>query len=139
MNENPLDSLRTFALKAIAAEKYPRARHRCRTPSCPTCGAVPLELTVETHSGSTNANFRGVIHGRCPGCGGETDIFRFTGPHRQAEGQQCLTCRCGGAAFWLTICERIEGDEGLPGFFDEGVVAGRCAACGRQQLIVAFD
>jgi hypothetical protein len=36
-------------------------------------------------------------------------------------------------------CERIEGDEGLMGFFDEGVVAGMCAQCQRNRVLVETD
>lgn len=139
MDENSLASLRTFALNALAAEKYPRADHRCRTPSCPACGTAPLEVTVEAHTGSTRPNFRGVVYGRCSRCGSETNIFRFTGPRRRPEDKKRLTCSCGHNEFWIAICERVEGDEGLPGFFDEGVVVARCANCGRQQIVVAFD
>ena len=139
LDEYPLASLRTFALKALAADEYPRARHRCRVPSCPACGAGPLEVTVEAHTGATEPNFRGVVFARCPRCGSETSIFRFTGPHRKAESRERLSCHCGHDQFWLTICERTEGDEGLPGFFDEGVVAGCCAECGGRQIVVAFD
>jgi hypothetical protein len=35
--------------------------------------------------------------------------------------------------------ERIERDEGLPGFFDQGVVVGQCSQCGHNQVVVHTD
>ena len=34
---------------------------------------------------------------------------------------------------------RIEGDEGVMGFFDEGVVVGKCSNCGRNRVFVHTD
>ena len=36
-------------------------------------------------------------------------------------------------------CERFEGDEGLMGFFDEGIVVGQCARCGQNRVFVYTD
>ena len=48
-------------------------------------------------------------------------------------------CRCGSRYFFVAECERIEGAGGLPGFFDEGVLVGRCADCGRMQAFIFSD
>jgi hypothetical protein len=106
---------------------------------CSTCGIVPLTLTVEEHTGSKRGNFRGVIDGQCSQCGNREQIFSFTGPHREPERVLEPRCRCGHGEFLVAECERIERDEGLPGFFDEGVVVGQCARCGRHRTIVFTD
>jgi hypothetical protein len=36
-------------------------------------------------------------------------------------------------------CERFEGGDGLSGFFDEGVVVGKCSECGRNRVMVYTD
>ena len=36
-------------------------------------------------------------------------------------------------------CERIERDDGMMGFFDEGVVVGKCAQCGQNRALVHTD
>ena len=41
--------------------------------------------------------------------------------------------------FLVGRCERFEGDEGLSGFFDEGVVVGKCHRCGRNRVMVYVD
>jgi len=48
-------------------------------------------------------------------------------------------CACGGEAFYTALCERIEVWDGEPSFFDEGIVAGQCASCGRLRAIVFTD
>jgi hypothetical protein len=35
--------------------------------------------------------------------------------------------------------ERIERDDGMIGFFDEGVVVGKCSRCGRNRALVYTD
>jgi hypothetical protein len=37
------------------------------------------------------------------------------------------------------MCERFEGEEGIPGFFDEGVIVGRCTECSRKRAFVFTD
>jgi hypothetical protein len=37
------------------------------------------------------------------------------------------------------MCERIEGEEGIPGFFDEGVIVGKCILCNRNMAFVFTD
>jgi hypothetical protein len=96
-------------------------------------------LTIEHHTGSRKGDFKGVILGLCSGCGGEERIFSFTGKHRKRTRQEKPTCTCGNTRFWVAMVERIEGNEGLPGFFDEGVIAGQCSQCGRNQVFVYTD
>jgi hypothetical protein len=96
-------------------------------------------LTIEHHTGSKANNFRGVIWAECSQCGGRKRIFSFTGKGRSPERVEIPTCRCGNGAFIVAEMERIEGSEGIPGFFDEGVVVGSCSGCGRNSAFVYTD
>jgi hypothetical protein len=137
--QQDLSDLDTFAREQIAAERYPNDAHFFRAYKCDTCGVVPFELTIETHSGSKRGDFKGVIWGDCTVCGTKKQIFSFTGNHRQTLRQEKPTCICGYAAFVVAECERIERDDGMLGFFDEGVVVGKCAHCGRKRAFVHTD
>ena len=134
-----LSELETFAKKQIAADRYPNDYHFFRPAKCPTCGVVPLALTIEYHTGSKKGNFRGVIFARCSECEGEERIFSFTGKQRRPLREEKPACECGNVYFVAGECERIEGDEGVLGFFDEGVVVGKCSRCGRNRAFVYTD
>jgi hypothetical protein len=138
-HQTSLADLEKYAGKRIAAHRYPNDYHFFRPARCRACGVVPLELTIEHHTGSHKGNFRGVIMARCSVCGGEERIFSFTGKHRQREREEKPVCACGNAYFIVGECERIERDEGQLGFFDEGVVVGQCSKCGRNRAFVYTD
>ncbi len=138
-NKVSLSELRTFAEKSIAAKRYPNDYHFFRPNECETCGLVPLALTIEHHTGSKKGDFKGVIFGRCSVCQEEQRIFSFTGEHRKPERREQPQCQCGSSTFYVANCERIEGDDGLMGFFDEGVIVGQCSECGRKQAFVFTD
>ena len=131
--------LEGFASKCIDAHRYPGDYHCFALARCSGCGVVPFALTIEHHTGSRKGNFKGRIFGLCPECGEETRIFSFTGKHREAVRRDIPTCRCGNGRFYVGECERIERDDGLLGFFDEGVVAGQCSRCGRNKALVHTD
>jgi hypothetical protein len=135
----PLSSLEKFARQCIAAQDYPADHHRFTPFRCPACGVVPLALTIEHHTGSKKGNFKGVVLGRCTECGRQERVFSFTGKQRKRLRQEQPKCTCGNTRFWVAMVERIEGDQGLPGFFDEGVVVGQCSQCGRNQAFVYTD
>jgi hypothetical protein len=138
-NQNLLSDLETYAKEQIAADRYPDDYHFFKPYQCDTCGTVPFELIIEHHTGSKKGNFRGVIWGTCTECGTRKRVFSFTGGHRVRFREEQPTCRCGNAGFLVGECERIEGDEGVMGFFDEGVVVGRCSHCGRNRALVHTD
>jgi hypothetical protein len=100
---------------------------------------VPFALTIEHHTGSRKGDFKGRILGQCSGCSQAIRIFSFTGEHRKPLREEKPACRCGHRLFFVGECERIERDEGLLGFFDEGVVVGQCADCGRNRALVYTD
>lgn len=137
--QTSLSGLEAFAKKQIAAERYPNDYHFFRPFTCDACGVVPLELTIEHHTGSKKGDFKGVIWGECRQCGSRKRVFSFTGSHRERLREEKPVCRCGHSAFLAAECERMEGDEGLMGFFDEGVVVGQCSHCGRNRALVHTD
>ncbi len=138
-NHYDLSDLERYAGESIDAHRYPNDVHKFTAKRCPACGVVPFELTIEHHSGSKKKNFRGVIFGECTQCKSKGRIFSFTGDHRTPEREEKPVCKCGGVLFLVGECERIERDEGLLGFFDEGVVVGKCIECGRNRAFVFTD
>jgi hypothetical protein len=100
---------------------------------------VPFELTIEHHTGSKRGDFKGIIWGDCTVCGAKKRVFSFTGNHRTPLREEKPSCTCGHAAFVVAECERIEREDGMMGFFDQGVVVGQCAQCGRHRALVHTD
>lgn len=134
-----LSDLEAYARGCIAADRYPHDHHFFRPFECDACGVVPFAVTIEHHTGSRKGNFRGVIHGECAACGSGKRLFGFTGKHRKQLRTERPVCKCGNANFLTGECERIESGEGLSGFFDEGVVVGKCSRCGRNLALVHTD
>jgi hypothetical protein len=134
-----LADLEAFARRRLSADHHPGDHHVFRPFACDACGVVSFALTIEHHTGSRKGDFRGVIWGKCAACGSEKRLFRFTGEHRKRLRSEEPACKCGNASFLVAECERLEGDEGLPGFFDEGVVVGKCVQCGRNRVLVRTD
>lgn len=138
-HQTALSDLEAFAKRSIAAERYPNDYHFFTLFKCDGCGVVPFELTIEHHTGSKEGNFRGEILGLCLECGSRKRVFSFTGEHRKRMREEKPVCKCGHEGFLVGECERIEGDEGVMGFFDEGVVVGKCSGCGRNRVFVYTD
>lgn len=134
-----LSDLEAFAKREIAAHRYPDDYHIFTTFKCDVCGAVPFVLTIEHHTGSKQGDFKGIIWGECTACGSRKRVFSFTGEHRKQLREEKPACGCGNSSFLVGECERIEGDEGLMGFFDEGVVVGKCSQCGQNRALVHTD
>ena len=134
-----LAELEQYARARIAADRYPNDTHIFRVMRCKHCDVVPLELTVEHHSGSKKGRFRGIILARCSVCGNTERVFSFTGPHREPSRTERPKCACGHTEFFVAECERVERDKDAFGFVDEGVVVGQCAKCGRNRPVVFTD
>jgi hypothetical protein len=66
-------------------------------------------------------------------------LFTFTGDSRQKLRDERPECECGGRSFIVGLCERIEGEQGIPGFFDEGVIVGKCTLCNRNKAFLYTD
>lgn len=137
--QNIFSDLEAYAKELIAAEKFPNTSHIINLAKCVHCGVVPMELIIEHHNGSNYKNFRGVIWACCTQCGEKNRIFSFTSAHRRPDRKERPACKCKNDRFIVLECERIERDEGIPGFFDEGVVVGQCSECGKNQAFVYMD
>ncbi len=138
MKPKDIQDIQSYAKKKIAADKYPDAYHSFKFAKCENCGFVPLSLTIEYHSGAKKSNFKGIIWTQCE-CGWKERFFSFTGDHRKPEWHEIPVCRCGNTWFVVCECERFEGDESSYGFFDEGVVVGKCSECGHNRVLVYTD
>lgn len=133
------DRLEEFAKECISADNHPDDDHRWELFRCGSCGNPEFRITIEHHTGSEEWNFRGIIWGECAACGYIGRLFTFTGEHRVVEREDRPECDCGNRSFIVGQCERYEGEQGIPGFFDEGVIAGRCRECGRNRTMVFTD
>jgi hypothetical protein len=138
IRQEDLQDIQGFARKRILADQHPEDVHTFTIVQCEKCGVVPFNLTIERHSGAKKTSFRGIISAECS-CGRQQVIFSFTGNHRRPEERVVPVCVCGSESFIVCECERFDGADGLPGFFDEGVVVGKCSKCGRNQVFVYTD
>jgi hypothetical protein len=139
MKQNGYPDLEDYATTILKAERYPNDYHLFKLYGCDDCGVVPFELIIEHHTGSREGDFKGKIVGSCTKCSGNKLLFSFTGNQRKKVQDEKPLCECENEGFIVGECERIEGDEGLLGFFDEGVVVGKCAGCGINQVLVMTD
>ena len=134
-----LSELDDFARQCINSQDYPEYFHNFTQFSCSACKSADHKLSIEHHTGSEAWNFRGIIWGECTSCGYLNRLFTFTGESRQALREELPACECGGRDFVVGLCERIEGEQGIPGFFDEGVMVGKCIRCQRNRAFVYTD
>lgn len=133
---SPLDD---FAKQCINSESHPDDYHNYTLYICKSCKSSTFKLTIEHHTGSEEWSFRGIIWGECSICGYLNQLFTFTGTHRQSLKEDRPVCECGNRIFVTGQCERIEGEQGIPGFFDEGVIVGKCTLCKRNKVFVFTD
>ncbi len=134
-----LSDLEDFAKECIRSQNYPDDYHNFTLYTCISCRSSALKLTVEHHTGSEEWSFRGIIWGECADCGYLMRLFTFTGIHREKLRDERPECECGNRNFMAGQYERIEGEKGIPGFFDEGVIVGKCTSCNRNQAFVFTD
>jgi hypothetical protein len=139
MTLSEFSDLELFAKRCIAADRYPSDYHSFRLFECDDCGIMAFKVAVEHHTGSKEGDFKGVIWGECAECGDKKRLFSFTGEHRKRLCEEKPVCECGYESFVVGECERIERDEGIAGFFDEGVVVGKCGRCERNRVFVHTD
>lgn len=139
--ESPdLTDLEAFARRSLGAEHYPDDLHPCHPAECDQCGAALLELIIEHDEGDRPGDFHGTVWMQCALCGARRILLAVTSePRKPIEQIECPVCECGEKAFFVLLCERIEVWDGVPSFFDEGVVAGKCAHCGRLRAFVFTD
>ena len=134
-----LSSLDDFALQCINSQAYPNDNHYFSIFTCNSCRSLSFKLTIEHHTGSTQSDFKGIIWGECSSCGYLMRLFTFTGTHRKILRDERPECECGNKTFTVGLGERFEGEQGIPGYFDEGVVVGKCCICNLNKAIVYTD
>ena len=134
-----LSELDDFAKQCINSQNYPNDNHIFSLYYCNSCKSSAIRLTIEHHTGSEEWNFKGIIWGECAECGYLMRLFTFTGSHREKLRDERPVCDCGSRTFIAGQCERIEGEQGIPGFFDEGVIVGKCTLCNRNRTFVFTD
>jgi hypothetical protein len=134
-----VSELEDFAKQCINSQKYPNDNHIFLLYKCVSCNSPIIKLTIEHHTGSEKWSFKGIIWGECSDCGYLMRLFTFTGEHREKLRVEYPICDCGNRNFMAGLCERYEGKQGIPGFFDEGIIAGKCTDCKRNQAFVFTD
>lgn len=134
-----LSELDDFARQCIHSQNHPDDIHRFTLFLCNECRSEAIRLTIEHHTGSEEYDFKGIIWGECTTCGYLSRLFTFTGDSRKPLREERPVCDCGGRDFIAGMCERTEGEQGIPGFFDEGVVVGKCTLCNRNRVFVYTD
>jgi hypothetical protein len=127
--------LEEYTKEQINAAAYPDDDHRCFLYPCSNCKrVVPFSVRISYSAACDSArpayDFAGTVYGTCIQCNQEQILFGITRDNHPEEEQEHPTCSCGSDAFILCMCERYEGLSGLTGFFDEGVLAGKCETCG---------
>jgi hypothetical protein len=131
--------LEAFARQCINSQNHPEDDHIFTMYYCSSCRSPAFRMTLEHHTGSEEWNFRGIIWGECTVCGYLMRLFTFTGASRTRLREERPECDCGNRIFMAGQCERFEGEQGIAGFFDEGVIAGKCMSCNRNKVFVYTD
>ena len=139
LQTSSMSELKDFALECIHARNYPDDDHLFRLLTCDSCGQSSFRVTIEHHSGSEEWDFKGIIWGNCTKCGKIARLFTYTADHRIPLREERPACECTGKSFSVALCERIEGEMGLKGFFDEGVIVGKCTCCQLNRVFAFTD
>ena len=134
-----LSDLIAFALQSLKAEFTPEETYTPALYGCTTCGAVPLRLTIMHQSCSTEMDFKGTILGTCFECANTEEKFHYTRPESDPGPKEEPSCECGNPYFFMLGVERFEADGGVPWFFDDGVIVGKCSQCGKCRQFVSYD
>jgi len=67
------------------------------------------------------------------------ELLSFTGPHRRSERAEAMMCPCRSTKLSIAMCGRYKCEDGIPGFFDEGVIVGKCTDCLRNVVVALTD
>lgn len=134
-----MSDLEDYAMDCIHARDYPDDDHLYRQLTCDSCGQSSFRVTIEHHTGSEEWDFKGIIWGNCTICGKIVRLFTYTADHRRLLKEERPECECSARIFSVALCERTEGEKGLKGFFDEGVIVGKCTSCRRNRVFAFTD
>ncbi len=136
--------LEEYAKEQINAAAYPDDIHRCHLYQCDDCKrvlpfSVRISYSVACDKARPAYDFAGTVYGTCARCKKEQKLFSVTVFNHPEEEQEHPVCSCGSDMFVLCMCERYEGPSGLAGFFDEGVLVGKCETCGTARTFLFTD
>lgn len=138
------NELEEYAKLQINAAAYADDVHICNHFECGQCKeVVPFTLRISYSDACDDArpaqDFAGTVFGTCSKCGSTDSIFGIIRGNWPETEQEHPVCSCGSDSFILCMCERYEGAYGLQGFFDEGVLVGRCSNCGIPRTFLFTD
>jgi len=140
----PDTELEEYAKEQINAAAYTEDVHTCSHFTCSQCGRmVPISLLISYSKACDKArpalDFAGTVQSTCSNCGlVEIRLRIIRGKNPEVE-QEHPVCSCGSQSFFVCMCERYEGAQGLQGFFDEGVIVGKCSTCGSLRTFLFTD
>jgi hypothetical protein len=110
---------------------------------CPDCGWVPLKVEIESHRGSEEFDFHGIVRAICSNCGLSFTILSILGAKLENGilknilyplDRELPVCSCGSSSFLTAKYEIYTGD-----FFEEGGLVGECSSCSLQTTFIRFD
>ncbi|TFG28375.1 hypothetical protein EU528_11305 [Candidatus Thorarchaeota archaeon] len=136
--------LEAYAKEQINAVAYADDVHTCNHFRCSKCEqVVPVSLLISYSEACDDArpaqDFAGTVYGTCGKCGSTDSLFGIIrGSYLETE-EEHPVCSCGSNSFFVCMCERYEGAQGLQGFFDEGVLVGKCSKCGSLRTFLFTD
>ncbi|MBN2229065.1 MAG: hypothetical protein JW779_05680 [Candidatus Thorarchaeota archaeon] len=117
--------------------------HICNQFRCKQCSSDIFSLRISYSIASDRKrpaqDFAGTVHSRCSTCGSTGIVLSIIRGENPEDEQETPRCSCGSDTFILCMCERYEGVEGLQGFFDEGVLVGKCSDCGSLKTFLFTD
>lgn len=133
-----------YAKQQLNASAYPDDVHICSMFQCDRCQrTMPFSILMSYSEACDTArppsDFAGTLRGTCTECGMEKTLFSIITDGLPEVKDEHPICSCGSDAFILCLCERYEGEEGLSGFFDEGVIVGKCVVCGVNRTFLFTD
>jgi hypothetical protein len=133
-----------YAMEQINAAAYPDDIHRCFLFHCSSCQRVmPFSLRISYSKACGDErpayDFAGTVNGTCSQCSREQILLSIKIDNYAEEEQEHPVCTCGADTFVLCMCDRYEGPSGLEGFFDEGVLVGKCETCGTHKTFLYTD
>lgn len=100
------------------------------------CGGMTFYTIVEPDLAARRGRFNGRVLATCEECGDRSLFLSVLPQHPDTGGQvaEVLACECGNHTFHLGMGELFD-----DGFFDMGLVVGRCTNCLQPRVVVETD
>jgi hypothetical protein len=138
------EDIEEYARGQINAAAYSDDIHRCYLFHCNACQrVVPFSLRISYSEACSDGrpayDFAGTVFGTCTHCNQEQILLSIKVDDFEEDEQEYPVCSCGSDTFVLCMCDRYEGPSGLEGFFDEGVLVGKCETCGTHRTFLYTD